>query len=308
MISITNTPNTNQPNYAPKPSTVERFITGVNHDNTSLIFDNEYAERMVVNLQNLSGKNVVLKDLYPIGDVHLLIINKANDIGSLGLIPQKNEQSLKADSKSILETLKKIYPNRDIYYVEHGSGNIIFKDGLHTCRNGKCIDLAHGHFIVTPKGKNNKFSEFSNLVKNWLTNFGWKNIETKQIHLDKLNPDVKKALHSFGAKFNIKKPENSPYLLLGEFNSKTKKEQSLLYPRVSINGEMLGETPSQLFRIMLSKIFYDNAKTDTWDWKKLLSDLQNNIPLSKIFTDRIESIRRNDALFEKKLKSLNMLM
>ena len=109
----------------------------------------------IVDMPLMSRDALVMQDILPIGSPHLLLLYKDKLIYSLA---EKYETlTFKKDFNNIFVLLKNLYPNQNIIFFEHGSGNAKI-NGLNSLVNaGKSVKIAHGHFCVMPEGKESSF-------------------------------------------------------------------------------------------------------------------------------------------------------
>lgn len=274
--------------------------------NRGLIYGEKFSNNNIVDLKYMSNENLLVKDIYPIGNTHLLLMPKAHAVGSLSLIPEESKQIFQKDVEVTLASLQSMYPNRDIIFFEHGTGDVVF-DNTPIPATKKRVDIAHGHFLIPPEGKNNNFLKLVNLTIERLKEDGWKNLENKQLFLNKIIPDCCGLIKAIGKKNGIEIAPTTSYFSIGELNSLSNKEQLFFLSKESINGEAAGKKPSQLLRLIASQIFYNDNNEDLWNWKKLLSDIEAQKPLSDTFKDRIKSILSNDKFFEMQLRKLKSM-
>ncbi|MEW5819807.1 MAG: hypothetical protein AB1782_06420 [Cyanobacteriota bacterium] len=251
-----------------------------------------------VNIPGVSDKFMVYHNIYTVGDVNLLLVPKDTGCRSLYQTEQKYNEELHKSMNSLITFLKKMYPDRNIYFAEHGSGSV---KGNKQDKNGRSVEIAHGHFIIAPEAKEPSLNTFITALNSKLKQCNWQNIDKKSMKYEGLIPD-KDVFKAISDKLGIKFKSEPPYLLIGKVDKSSKKQEGFMILKTSESDK----TPSQLIRIVMAELFYGSDSPEFWDWKKLM-DCHNNGNTSQ-FTPRLNDIRKaNEDFWERYNKTINNL-
>jgi len=256
-------------------------------------FYNSYSN--LVKIPGLSEESVIIKDIFPISYPHLLFCHTKKMIYSLS--EKISDKKFLQDFNIFKNLLKKIYPDRDIIFFEHGSGNATINGIKQKTSAGKSIVFAHGHFCIMPENMHSKFTTILNKSKNILEKNGWEKLHKNIITGNNLLPDFLSAFEKIGIKSSKDYP---PYLLLSEYSPLTKKERSALILQERANTNI--KTPSQLYRTLISTEIEGVDNIKNWDWKHLQNLIASNGDLSD-FKSKINKITIGDLDFEERLKN-----
>ncbi|OGI21616.1 MAG: hypothetical protein A2287_08635 [Candidatus Melainabacteria bacterium RIFOXYA12_FULL_32_12] len=210
-------------------------------------------------------------DIYMIGDLHLLIVPKKKCCSLYQSTKITENQALQSSIKAIIKNLQRAYPNRNIYFVEHGSGFLNKKKT--TCGTSLSVIQAHGHFFVPPFDKQPNFQEVEKKVNQALKDVGWKDLSKRSVKNKSLIPPCyERIFNKTSNRLGQKVSYDYPYLHVGMVKP-SGEEVSRIYIKKSPEEQ----TPSQLMRKIMSDLFYGEKPEVWWDWKKALQIKESGI-------------------------------
>ena len=248
--------------------------------------------KTIVEVPNLSSNSAVTKDIMPVTYPHLLLFRPNDNIYALTEVV--NKQDFISDYNATIDFLKKMYPQQDILFFEHGSGSLKYNDANKPKAAGKSVTFAHGHFCVMPLKSSNIFSDLVKEVKNILSYNNWSNIDDNSIKTLSISDGYKKLI-------NDENIGNSypPYLAMSYFDHIANKEKSLII----LQDNDKATTPSQLLRMLANKFAFNDNNEANWNYKKLLIKVNNGENYNE-FNLKIKEVKKQDKLFENRINEV----
>jgi|GEM_PF-3702421 len=249
------------------------------------IFGHETPES--VKLPNVMDEVNLHFDIFMIGDTHLLFMPKEGSYNSLNEFHEVKENKVVKSVEEVINVLQKMYPDRNIYFFEHGSG----KNAIRNI-NRKEVLSAHGHFIIPPQNTQPLHDEIIKQIHKTLTpDLGWKRPNEDPnalLGINKRNSSIREIFEIIAS--NTGNNREKAYLLF-----------STITPDNSISFNFIPKdcneqkTISQIFRRVLSKFFKGVDNTDCYDWKKLVTDNSFSLTQEQRIMEHKAGI--NDFLF-----------
>lgn len=248
----------------------------------------------IVNMPNMSSSSVIIEDSLPLATPHLLLFY--NDKFSSSLAERYNSQIFHNDFRTIFSTLKKLYPEQNIIFFEHGSGNKNINGQNQKINAGKSVTAAHGHFCVLQKNSPSFFDEIMSKTKPILSDNNWSNLENIPVIKNESIPNTYAIYNIFN---DTNCQEYPPYLTISEFDAKNNRSKSATF----IQQNAGARTPSQCLRKVFSEVVLKEKNPLFWDWKRFFGEVLNGYRTDFI-QKRIEQVHSGSVDFENRLKCI----
>jgi hypothetical protein len=248
----------------------------------------------IVKIPQMSPSSIIIEDSLPICSPHLLLMY--NDKFMYSLAEKYNNVLFHNDFKTIFNTLTQLYPEQNIIFFEHGSGNKNINGQNKKVNAGKSVTVAHGHFCVMPTSPQSFFDVIFSQTKDILSENNWKNITKVPIIDNESVPDSYTIFKDFTDKNYQNKP---PYIVICEYDSKNNHSKTAIFIQQNIEAQ----TPSQCLRKIIAESVLKERNPLYWDWKKFFSVALNG-NRSEFIQKRIEQVQQASIDFENKLNRL----
>ncbi|MFH0773420.1 MAG: hypothetical protein V1922_03865 [bacterium] len=221
-----------------------------------------------LNIPGVPNTFTVLQDVVPIAELgaHILLMPNLHDI-SLASVADKEGMLVAKDA--IVEALQKHFPDNPIFTFEHGPG---FIQGESIACGGCHMDHAHGHIMVLPK--KTSFDMIQQRMEEILILNGWKNPRSHAVE----------SIHIFTDSVSFAGMQ--PYLHIGMIFPEGK---TISYTYVQKSKSF--NVPSQLLRLVVADVVYDQKDPTYWHWRDVESGLTS--------PDRMHELKTNVTAFRK---------